>query len=62
MDDVELMIDFVKELSCLIYGKEVFFYDFDKNEWYSREHCRIVTFAEIIDWLKNEVYPHFYEY
>ena len=61
MGDIKLMIDFIKELSCLIYGKEVFFYDFDKNSWYSREHCKEVSLEEIIDWLKKEVYPYFYE-
>ena len=61
MKDIKLMIDFIKELSCLIYGKEVFFYDFDSNKWYSRDHCRYVSFEEIIDWLKKETYPYIYK-
>lgn len=61
MKDIKLMIDFVKELSCLIYGKEVFYYNFDNNVWYSRDHCRNVEFEEIIEWLKGAVYPCFYE-
>lgn len=61
MKDIKLMIDFVKELSCLIYGKEVFFYSFDDNKWYSRDHCRYVDFEEVITWLKDRVYPEFDE-
>lgn len=61
MKDILSMIDFVKELSTLIYGKQVFFYDYEKGEWYSREHCRIVTLEEILEWLKDRVYPCFYE-
>lgn len=61
MKDIKLMIDFIKEMSCLICGKEVFFYDFDDNKWYSREHSRNVEFEEIIQWLRDNVYPYFYE-
>lgn len=61
MKDMKLMMTFIKELSCLIYGKEVFFYDFEENIWYSRYHSRNVTLEEIIEWLKIEVYPYFYE-
>lgn len=56
MKDIKLMINFIKELSCLLYGKEVFFYDFDDNKWYSRHHCRYVEMEEIIDWLNDRIY------
>lgn len=59
--DVKMTIDFIIELSCLIYGKQVFFYDFDTDIWYSRDHCRDVTYEEVLDWLKEYVYPMFYD-
>lgn len=60
LKDIKEMIDYVKELSCLICEKEVFFYDFDTDAWYSREHCRNVEFSEIIEWLRETVNPCFY--
>lgn len=61
LKDIKLAIDFVNELSSNIYGKEVFFYDFDDDTWYSRDHCRNVTFEEITEWLKERIYPCFYD-
>ena len=61
MKELKQMIDFIKDVSCLIYGKEVFFYDSGGDEWYSRDHCRIVSFEEILYWLKDNIYPYFSE-
>lgn len=57
LKDIKLMIDFVREISCSICEKEIFFYDFETDTWYSREHCRNVEFEEIIEWLKDNIYP-----
>ena len=59
--EISKMIDYIKEVSSLIYGKEVFFYEKDENRWYSRDHCRYVEFEEIIDWLREYINPHFIE-
>lgn len=61
LKDIKEMIDYVKELSCLICEKEVFFYDFDSDTWYSRVHCRNVEFPEIISWLRENINPCFYD-
>ena len=53
--DMEKMIDYIKELSSLIYGKEVFFYEEDSNTWYSRDHCRYIELEELIDWLRENI-------
>lgn len=55
--EVETLIDFVKEISCLIYGKEVFFYDENDDMWYSREHNGYIEFKDVITWLKDRIYP-----
>ena len=55
------MIDYIKELSSLIDGKEVFFYNEDDNTWHSRDHCRYVEFEEVLDWLREHINPHFIE-
>lgn len=57
LKDIKLMIEFVKELSSIEYGKEVFFYDYKEDKWYSRDHSRYVEFEEIIEWLKDRIYP-----
>ena len=59
--DIEQMIDYIKEISSLVYGKEVFFYNKDNNTWYSRDHCRDVEFEEVIDWLRENINPYFIE-
>ena len=61
LKDVKLMIDFITELATKEYGKEVFFYNYDDDTWYSRDHCREVEVEEILDWLKERVYPFYYE-
>ena len=61
MKDIKLMINFIEELSSVVYGKEVFFYDFDDNVWYSREHADDVSLEDIIEWLRDTVYPYLYE-
>lgn len=61
MKDIKLMINFIENLSCVIYGKRVFYYDFDDNTWYSRDHCRNIDFEEVISWLEDNVYPYFDE-
>ena len=61
MKDIKLMIDFIKEISSLIYGKDVFFYDFENNQWYSRDHSGEVEFEEILNWLKERIYPYILE-
>lgn len=57
LKDIKLMIEFIKNISTTIYGKEVFFYDYEENRWYSREHCRYVEFEEILKWLEEQIYP-----
>lgn len=57
LKDIKLMIDFIKEASSIICEKEVFFYDFNEDKWYSREHSGYVEFEEVIDWLKDNIYP-----
>ena len=61
LKDIKLMIDFVKETSSILYGKEVFFYDFEEDKWYSRDNSGCVEFEEIIAWLKNRIYPYIIE-
>lgn len=61
MKDIKLMINFIEELSSVVCEKEVFFYDFDDNVWYSREHADDVSLEDIIEWLRDTVYPYLYE-
>lgn len=61
LKDIKQMIDFVKETSSILYGKEVFFYDFKEDKWYSRDHSGYVEFEEVIEWLKNRIYPYIIE-
>lgn len=61
MKDIKLMINFIEELSSVVCGKEVFFYDFDDNVWYSREHADDVSLEDIIEWLRDTIYPYLYE-
>lgn len=61
LKDIKLMMDFVKETSSIIYGKEVFFYEYKTDKWYSRDHSRSVEFSEIIEWLKDRIYPYIIE-
>lgn len=61
LKDVKLMVDFITELATKEYGKEVFFYNYDDDKWYSRDHCREVEVEEILDWLKSRVYPFYNE-
>lgn len=61
MKDIKLMINFIEELSSIVCGKEVFFYDFDDNIWHSREHADDVSLEDIIIWLRDTVYPYLYE-
>lgn len=61
MKDIKLMINFIEELSSVVCGKEVFFYDFGDNVWYSREHADDVSLEDIIEWLRDTVYPYLHE-
>lgn len=61
MKDIKLMINFIEELSSVVCEKEVFFYDFDANVWYSREHADDVSLEDIIEWLRDTVYPYLHE-
>lgn len=61
MKDIKLMINFIEELSSVVCEKEVFFYDFDDNVWYSREHADDVSLEDIIEWLRDTVYPYLHE-
>ena len=59
LKDIKQMIDYIKEISSLIYGKEVFFYDYDTDTWYSREHCENIEIEDIISWLRENVNSYF---
>ena len=53
--DIELISDFIKETSSIIYDKEVFFYDEDLNKWYSRIDCEYITLEEVLNYLKEDI-------
>ena len=55
--EVETIIEFINEVSCLIYGKQVFFYDKNNNMWYSREHNGYIELRDVIMRLKDGIYP-----
>lgn len=53
---METTIDFIKEISTKIYGKEIFFYDKEKNKWYSREHCDYINTNTVLDLIRYNSY------
>lgn len=57
MKDIKLMMNFIKQTASILYGKNVFFYDDDKDKWYSRDHSGYVELETIIQWLEDRVFP-----
>lgn len=57
MKNTELIVDFIKRTSSMLYGKEVFFYDEKSDKWYSREHGDYVELETVIEWLEGELIP-----
>ena len=54
LKDKDVMIDFIRNLSSTIYGKEIFFYDKEIDMWYSRLSCGYIKTSEVISWIENE--------
>lgn len=59
--NMEATVDFIREISCKIYGKEVFFYDCEKDTWYSRLDGEYVEFESIFERLKNDIFSYLRE-
>lgn len=55
MKEMLMTIEFIKTISCRLYGKEIFFYDYDDMEWYSRIHGRNVSYEEVLEWLEENI-------
>ena len=51
MKELLIYVDIIRNIVTNYYEKEMLFYD--KGEWYSREHCRIITTDELKDWIKD---------
>jgi hypothetical protein len=49
MEEFLLYTKTLKEIITRHYEKEMVYYDC--GEWYSREHCRKITFQELCDWV-----------
>ena len=56
MKNKESTIDFIRVASNSLYGKEMFFYDEDLDKCYSRLHCDYISFEEVLDTLKEDIY------
>lgn len=50
-----LMVEFIKRVSYRICGKEVFFYDYDSKQWYSRLHGGYVPCECILEWIEDNL-------
>lgn len=55
MKEMLMTIEFIKSISRRIYGKDIFFYDFDEMKWYSRLDCCYVTYEHILEWLEENI-------
>lgn len=55
LKDAKLITDFIKNISVYLYDKEMFFYDTDIDKWYSRIHCKYLTFDEVLTLLEDEI-------
>lgn len=55
MNNEELTMDFIRDISSSIYEKEIFFYDKELDKWYSRKDCDYISFEEVLDILKEDI-------
>lgn len=49
MDEFRTYVVALKRIADSHYGEEVLFYD--NGEWYSREHCRKLSFKEVAEYV-----------
>lgn len=56
--NMESTVEFIRQLSCRLYGKEMFFYDEEEDIWYSRFDCKDVEFDYVFEYLKNDILSH----
>ena len=55
MKEMLMTIEFIETISCRLYGKGIFFYDYDDMEWYSRIHGHNVSYEEVLEWLEENI-------
>lgn len=58
---LEATREFIRETSCKIYGKEVFFYDYEEDIWYSRLDGEYVEFEYVLKRLKSDILSYLSE-
>lgn len=49
MNELLAYVNILKNIITNYYEKEMVFYD--SGEWYSREHCRIISVEELKEWI-----------
>ena len=55
LKDEGIVIDFIRNISVTLYGKEIFFYDKEVDIWYLRLDCNYIKTSEVISWIENEI-------
>lgn len=55
LNNLESNVEYVKELGQLIYGKEIFSYDYENDLWYSHYHLRVIELDEALEWIRERV-------
>ena len=56
MKELILYVEALKEIICMRYEKQMAFYG--EGEWYSREHGRVITSEELVNWVLEIVYSN----
>ena len=61
LNDLHSNVEYVKEIGKLIYGEDVFFYDYNLDVWYSKCHSRNIKLDEALDWIRENISTCFCE-
>lgn len=56
--NITATVDFIREVSTKIYGKEMFFYDLEKDVWYSRFDSEYINLESVFDRLKSDIFSY----
>lgn len=51
MNEFLLYINTLKKIIDRFYERETVYYHLEEGEWYSREHCRVISNEELVDWV-----------